>query len=109
MKIDVVVVALVILAVALLIVLTQANNGSGNGTVCAQDAKMCADGSYVSRTGPNCEFAPCPTQLANPASVNCIEKGGTLEILDSAQGQYGICTINGTQCEEWALFRGECP
>lgn len=30
-----------------------------NQTICIQDAKMCPDGSYVSRTGPNCEFAPC--------------------------------------------------
>ena len=28
--------------------------------VCTQEAKQCPDGSYVSRTGPNCEFAPCP-------------------------------------------------
>lgn len=27
---------------------------------CTQDAKQCSDGSYVSRSGPNCEFAPCP-------------------------------------------------
>ncbi|TSC62813.1 MAG: hypothetical protein G01um101448_368 [Parcubacteria group bacterium Gr01-1014_48] len=26
---------------------------------CTQDAKLCPDGSYVSRTGPNCAFAPC--------------------------------------------------
>lgn len=30
--------------------------------VCTADAKQCPDGSYVSRTGPNCEFAACPTQ-----------------------------------------------
>ncbi len=28
---------------------------------CSQDAKLCPDGSYVSRVGPNCEFAPCPS------------------------------------------------
>lgn len=28
--------------------------------VCPQDAKMCSDGSFVSRTGPQCAFAPCP-------------------------------------------------
>ena len=28
--------------------------------VCTQDAKLCSDGSYVSRTGANCEFASCP-------------------------------------------------
>ena len=27
---------------------------------CTQEAKQCPDGSYVSRTGPNCEFAKCP-------------------------------------------------
>lgn len=31
--------------------------------MCTQDAKLCDDGSYVSRTGPNCEFAPCPTTV----------------------------------------------
>ena len=30
------------------------------GVMCTQDAKLCADGSYVSRTGPNCEFTACP-------------------------------------------------
>ena len=27
---------------------------------CTQEAKLCSDGSYVGRTGPNCEFTPCP-------------------------------------------------
>lgn len=27
---------------------------------CTMEAKQCPDGSYVSRTGPNCEFSPCP-------------------------------------------------
>jgi len=27
---------------------------------CTMDAKICPDGSAVGRTGPNCEFAPCP-------------------------------------------------
>src|ERR1035437_3981919 len=28
------------------------------------EAKLCPDGSYVSRTGPNCEFTSCPTTIA---------------------------------------------
>ncbi len=28
--------------------------------MCTMDAKLCPDGSYVARTGPNCEFTPCP-------------------------------------------------
>ncbi|MDO8492981.1 MAG: Gmad2 immunoglobulin-like domain-containing protein [bacterium] len=27
---------------------------------CTMEAKICPDGSAVGRTGPNCEFAPCP-------------------------------------------------
>ncbi len=30
------------------------------GIACTQEAKQCPDGSYVGRTGPNCEFAACP-------------------------------------------------
>lgn len=32
----------------------------GDKIFCTQDAKQCSDGSYVSRTGPNCDFAECP-------------------------------------------------
>jgi|GEM_PF-1643448 len=47
--------------------------------------------------------------LANPASTNCITKGGTLSIQDTNEGQIGLCTFpNGKECEEWALFRGDC-
>jgi hypothetical protein len=29
---------------------------------CTEEAKICSDGSAVGRTGPNCEFAPCPEE-----------------------------------------------
>ncbi len=47
--------------------------------------------------------------MANPASVNCGNVGGTTQIMTNPDGsQYGMCTFtNGTSCEEWALFRGE--
>ena len=49
------------------------------------------------------------TQIANPASVNCIENGGKLSIVNKPEGQIGMCTFSdGTVCEEWAYFRGEC-
>ena len=49
--------------------------------------------------------------IANPASTNCINKGGTLKIQKGGGGgEYGICIFeDNMQCEEWALFRGECP
>jgi uncharacterized protein YpmB len=33
----------------------------GGSGLCTREAKLCPDGSYVERTGPNCEFADCPT------------------------------------------------
>lgn len=32
-------------------------------TFCTMDAKACADGSFVGRSGPNCEFDPCPEDM----------------------------------------------
>ncbi|MBL8676559.1 MAG: zinc-finger domain-containing protein [Alphaproteobacteria bacterium] len=48
--------------------------------------------------------------LGNPASKNCIEKGGTLRILKRGDGaEYGVCFFeDNRQCEEWALLRGNC-
>lgn len=34
---------------------------------CTLEAKVCPDGSFVSRAGPNCEFAPCPNQITAPS------------------------------------------
>lgn len=50
-------------------------------------------------------------QLANPASQHCAALGGTLNIERRPDGgQYGVCVFTDNyQCEEWALFRGECP
>jgi hypothetical protein len=33
---------------------------SSKPAACTQEAKLCPDGTSVGRTGPNCEFAPCP-------------------------------------------------
>lgn len=51
-----------------------------------------------------------PIGLANPASVNCVEQGGRSEIRTAADGsQTGACIFpDGSECEEWALFRKEC-
>ncbi|MBM3282832.1 hypothetical protein FJY90_01135 [Candidatus Gottesmanbacteria bacterium] len=37
---------------------------------CSTEAKICPDGSAVGRTGPNCEFASCPTQAAKDETAN---------------------------------------
>jgi putative hemolysin len=54
--------------------------------------------------------AASASQLPNPASVNCAEQGGNLEIRTEADGgQRGFCVFSdGSECEEWQFFRGEC-
>lgn len=48
--------------------------------------------------------------IANPASVFCIQQGGLSKIVTAADGsQMGICVFpDGSACEEWAYYRGEC-
>ena len=52
-----------------------------------------------------------PTQVANPASGNCVYVGGGLAVEDNGGGgEFGVCHFtDNRQCEEWALFRGDCP
>jgi uncharacterized protein len=53
---------------------------------------------------------PSKPGMANPASVNCDEKGGKLDIRKDTDGnEVGICVFDdGSECEEWSFFRGEC-
>jgi putative hemolysin len=53
---------------------------------------------------------PVGPGMANPASVYCEDNGGTLEIRTGADGgEYGVCMFDdGSECDEWAYFRGEC-
>ncbi len=45
----------------------------------------------------------------NPASTNCVDEGGEVEIKDGEGGQYGLCNFDdGSVCEEWDLFNGDC-
>lgn len=50
---------------------------------CTQEAKLCPDGSYVSREGPNCEFAKCPVKIFNDS-----EKGIYFEYPEKLYTQY---------------------
>ncbi|TRZ78686.1 DUF333 domain-containing protein [bacterium] len=47
--------------------------------------------------------------LANPAAVHCENQGGRLKSITDAQGTSSMCVfVDGSECEEWAFFRGEC-
>lgn len=64
-------------------------------------------------------IASCtPTQITptsqanmpNPASIYCEKQGNKLKIVSAADGsQKGVCIFpDGSACDEWAFFRGEC-
>ncbi|MEK6891936.1 MAG: hypothetical protein AABX25_02000 [Nanoarchaeota archaeon] len=54
---------LVLSLVSVLFLLACTQNSS---VACTEEAKICPDGSAVGRTGPNCEFAPCPSADTAP-------------------------------------------
>jgi len=79
------------------------------------------DGSSTPKSSESEEGAVMPVEtekaqgeetadMPNPASVYCEEQGGTLEIrTDASGGQSGVCIFaDGSECDEWAFFRGEC-
>jgi putative hemolysin len=62
-------------------------------------------------------IAPAPTapqgkvaRAANPASMNCLQNRGVLETVQTPQGEQTYCLLpGGKRCEEWDMFRGNCP
>jgi hypothetical protein len=59
-KILMAVLVLILLAGGISVYLFLNKGDVSDQIVCTMDAKMCPDGSAVGRTGPKCEFAPCP-------------------------------------------------
>jgi putative hemolysin len=58
---------------------------------------------------PTSDSFDSPVGLPNPASVYCQEQGFTLELRSDASGMAGYCVFpDGSECEEWSFFRGEC-
>jgi putative hemolysin len=71
----------------------------------------CAPGDNSSDISekPNVDETEPVIGMANPASVYCEEQGGVLEMRAGENGMYGVCHFSdGSSCEEWAFFRGEC-
>lgn len=54
---------------------------------------------------------PAKLDMANPASVHCVNQGGKIEFQkDASGGTIGMCHLpDGTAVEEWALFRRDHP
>lgn len=63
-----------------------------------------------------CSHSPAPSSapsgtspnvgMANPASVFCLQQGGKLRMVKTAQGEHAMCVLpDGREIEEWAFFR----
>lgn len=67
---------------------------------CPDDAKVCPDGTTVIRSGPDCEFAPCPT-LCEGEAVHLTPAAcpSTDVPILPGPGCYVPCTEEGTACE----------
>lgn len=72
-KIYILISVLVVVGVAV-VVWPGANSKSVQLVACTIEAKLCPNGSAVGRTGPNCEFAECPSSvLYDNASPDLIQ------------------------------------
>jgi len=50
-----------------------------------------------------------PGTSTDPALAYCIESGGTPRSEETPAGTMGYCGFpDGSECEEWAFYRGEC-
>lgn len=54
------------------------------GVACTMEAKICPDGSSVGRTGPHCEFAPCPGEGQTTVDTS------TWQLVTSQKGGYSL-------------------
>lgn len=77
----------------------------GCNVVCTQEAKQCPDGSYVSRTGPNCEFAKCPIFTQCKVDTDCPQTTcSSLATVDSVT----TCLGSLTKCVEGKCVSSTC-
>ena len=77
------------------------DKSTGNSVICTMDSKMCSDGVYVFRTGPNCAFQACPTGITNPILGTEILQGPSTCVIptyDTSSVNNSSFAANGT-CE----------
>ncbi len=67
---------------------------------CTMEARECPDGSFVGRTGPNCEFAACPGDVPSPGTcvelrgnVNCDDRVNTADLAQLSDVLIGRSTL----------------
>ena len=95
----------------------QDASGGITGVCVFPDGSKCEEWAYFrGKCKPgSSQVSPIPTpnpefNLPNPASAYCEQHGNKLEIITAEDGrQKGACIFpDGSTCDEWAYFRGEC-
>jgi hypothetical protein len=76
-------------------------SGGPSQVACTMEAKQCPDGSYVGRTGPNCEFAACPGATSTVANSST-SSTSTWQTYPSASSGQAAMDIS-----DWKLYRNE--
>lgn len=75
--------------------------------VCTQEAKPCPDGSFVSRTGVNCEFDQCPDEFATWQTYNNDQYGFEFKHPVDFWGLAGL-VVSKKDCN-FVDFSADCP
>jgi len=85
-------------------------SGGQVGYCVFEDGSECEEWEFLEGDCQPGDSLEDEAELPNPASAFCEENGGTLDIReDESGGQVGYCLFDdGSECEEWAFFRGEC-
>lgn len=76
-----------------------------NPVACTEEAMLCADGSYVGRTGPNCEFV-CPDTDVAPAPVDPVQPTPNTPV-DPGEGM--MCTADAMLCPDGSYVGRSLP
>ncbi len=75
--------------------------------VCTQDAMVCPDGSYVGRTGQNCEFSACPSSTIVGQTYTNNQYGFSLQMPNSWAGYSATTeTWQGTRLDNNTQLQG---
>ncbi len=103
----IIIIVLIIIAGALWWQVGPKPENSGPPVVCAMDAKLCPDGSYVARSGPTCEFAACPG-----AGLSCLKDSdcpSAKYLCQETQGSGTACPSSDPTCVPiHTVIAGEC-
>jgi hypothetical protein len=74
MKKQLAILGIIVVAATILYFITGLLQTKSNTSIpCTEEARVCPDGTVVTRTGPHCEFPACPiiTQAVTPSPIIC--------------------------------------